>query len=131
MDEVFNPIDLHYFMDGYSHGLDPAVLRYNCIKSFRIRDMNEAFRCGFESGRKEYESLNGKLCNGVPYQILNARALNECLLLGSLGMPLEKDAYNCEQQAEMKRWYEWGYSRNDRTPYEEMKEYLSECGISI
>ena len=107
MDDIFNPVYRKDYISGYSSGLNPFLQ----ISSYSQK--SQAFISGFDSGRLEYESLNGSVSDGIPNQIVTDRVLEEFLLAGMLGMNIDADGYTPYQINCIEKWYESGVEKYD------------------
>ncbi len=107
MDDIFNPVYRKDYISGYSSGLNPFLQ----ISTYRQK--SRAFASGFESGRLEYESLNGSVSDGIPNQIVTDKVLEEFLLAGMLGMNIDADRYTPYQINCIEKWYESGVEKYD------------------
>ncbi|HEX8270635.1 MAG TPA: hypothetical protein VF581_12145 [Flavobacterium sp.] len=105
MENLSNPKYHKQYLQGYAFGNNPAFAEFedinNCTREFK----SEAFKSGFASGRSEYERINGPLSHGIPHQILSQKILQEFLMLGRLGMPLEASEYSEHQQKVIQQYY--------------------------
>jgi hypothetical protein len=107
MDNIFNQVYRKDYISGYSSGLNPFLQ----ISSYSQK--SQAFISGFDSGRLEYESLNGSISDGIPNQIVTDKVLEEFLLAGMLGMNIDADGYTPYQINCIEKWYESGVEKYD------------------
>jgi len=106
MENIFNPIYRKDYLAGYSTGIDP-LLKDNFYQN------NDAFRSGFNSGRADYERMNGSLVYGVPEKIVTNAVLEDFLLAGLLGMSINADGYTPYQMLIIEKWYQSGIEQYD------------------
>ena len=107
MDNIFNQVYRKDYISGYSSGLNPLLQ----ISSYSQK--SQAFISGFDSGRLEYESLNGSISDGIPNQIVTDKVLEEFLFAGMLGMNIDADGYTLYQINCIEKWYESGVEKYD------------------
>ena len=69
MKKIFSPAYREHYFEGYSMGLNP-FLEFNYAKS------NEAFITGFDSGRSDYERMNG--CTDVRMRMKAGGRVTDC-----------------------------------------------------
>jgi hypothetical protein len=131
MEDLRDPLYRKLYLDGYVFGQNPAFLDCEDIAKSAPRYNNRAFLNGFQTGRKDYEKLNGKLNDGVPRKILTTKILGRFTQSGQLGMPLEAVGYNSHQLKYIKEYYAKG--RSNYVPENDFNLYLllSENGIKI
>jgi hypothetical protein len=122
MKKIFTIADKQHYFDGYSTGLDP-------LKQFKNIENNEAFVMGFNSGRSDYERMNGCISNGIPQKIVTDEILEDYLLSGVLGLPIDADGYTSHQSDLIEKWYQSGIEKYD--PYQSIGlfEILEKNGI--
>ncbi len=116
-------------MNGYTFGQNPIFLDFEDLTTVAPQYNNEAFLAGFKSGRIKYERINGKLTDGIPTKVLTDKILQDFLLAGELGMPMESEGYTDHQKTYIAKYYRSGCqyynSDNDISLY----SMLSEFGI--
>jgi len=78
MKDIFNPVYREDYLKGYATGLDPFVFA-------SLKRNNKAFNFGFLSGRQEYESMNGRIVDGIPERIVTKKHWKIFFLLDCWG----------------------------------------------
>jgi len=121
---IFSPIYRQDYFEGYELGLNPH-------KSSMIVSKSEAFYTGFESGRLDYESRNGKISNGIPKKIVTNKVLEEFLLAGLLGLRIDTDGYTLFQLNVIEKWYQSGIEKYDPNQTNYLVSILEKDGIEI
>ncbi|WP_366182771.1 hypothetical protein [Flavobacterium ovatum] len=107
MEDIFDPVYRQGYIEGYSLGLNPFYqLNYS------IRNC-QAFNSGFNSGRSDYERLNGKIVNGIPNRIVTKKVLDEFQLAGMLGMSIDSEGFTAYQLNVIEEWYKSGVEKYD------------------
>jgi len=106
MENIFNPVYRKDYLAGYSIGLNP-FLKNNLYQN------NDAFSSGFNSGRSDYERMNGNLTNGIPDKIVTNAVLEDFLLAGLLGMRIDASGYTSYQMHIIEKWYQSGIEQYD------------------
>jgi hypothetical protein len=124
MRKIFSIAYKQDYFDGYSTGLDP-------FKQFKIIEDNEAFVVGFNSGRSDYERMNGCISNGIPQRIVTDEVLEDFLLAGLLGLPVDADGYTSHQIDLIEKWYQSGIEKYDPDQSISLFEILEKNGILI
>lgn len=122
MKNIFNPIYIQDYLEGYSNGLDP----YSKAKN---DGPNSAFNEGFDSGRTYYENLNGSILNGIPKKIITEKILEEFLMAGLLGFNIDTEGYTHFQISILVKWYQSGIEKYDPIQNEYLLTILEENGI--
>ena len=107
MENIFDPIYRHGYMEGYSYGLNPFL---NLISS---QQNCQAFNSGFECGRSDYQRLNGKIIDGIPNRIVTKKILDEFQLAGMLGMSIDSEGFTAYQLSIVEYWYKIGIENYD------------------
>ena len=113
----------HYF-EGYSIGLNP-FLEFNYLMK------NEAFITGFNSGRSEYERMNGFICDGIPQRIVTDKVLEDFLIAGLLGLPIDDHGYTLHQVDMIEEWYQSGVEKYEPNQSISLFKLLEKNGILI
>ena len=121
---IFSPIYRQDYFEGYALGLNPH-------KSRMIIDKSDAFYSGFNSGRLDYESMNGSIRNGIPKIIVTNKVLEEFLLAGLLGLNIETDGYTLFQLNVIEKWYQSGIEKYDPNQTNYLISILEKEGIEI
>ena len=113
------------YFDGYSNGQDPFLLIDNSKSSV-------AYISGFNSGRMDYEEMNGQVAKGIPKQIVTIKILEEFLLSGLLGLDIEEiDDYTAYQLNIISKWYQSGIEKYDPSQSTYLFEVLENIGILV
>lgn len=121
--DIFNPSYRKDYLDGYSNGQNPLFQ----IDSERS---NIAYISGFNSGRMDYEEINGQIAKGIPQRIVTVKILEEFLLAGLLGLSLEDlDNYTSYQLNIIFKWYQSGVEKYDPSTNNYLFEILDTIGI--
>jgi hypothetical protein len=121
---IFSPIYRQDYFEGYELGLNPHKSSINIDKS-------EAFYSGFDSGRLDYESRNGSICNGIPKTIVTNKVLEEFLLAGLLGLSIGTEGYTLFQLNVIEKWYQSGVEKYDPNQTNYLISILDKEGIEI
>jgi hypothetical protein len=122
--KIFSTSYRQDYFQGYSNGMNP-LLKINSKKS------TIAYISGFNSGRMDYEEMNGKIAYGIPKHIVTIKILEEFLLAGLLGLTLEDDEYTPYQLEIISKWYQSGVEQYDPSHSTYLFEILEENGIEI
>ena len=120
---VFDIVYRQEYLEGYSIGSNPYT-------EFSKKN-SQAFIAGFNSGRSDYESMNGQIIDGIPQQIVTSSVLEDFLLSGLLGLNVETNGYNSCQLRVLEEWYESGTEKYDPNESDYLSEILKMNGISI
>ncbi len=122
---VFSTTYRQDYFEGYSDGQNPFVLidiKKNCF----------AYISGFNSGRMDYEEMNGQISKGIPQRIVTMKVLEDFLLAGLLGLQLEEtNNYTAYQLNIIQKWYQSGVEKYDPEQSNYLFEILENCGIGI
>jgi hypothetical protein len=123
--EIFSPPYLQDYLDGFENGRNPFLVI--------DRDKNTlAYIFGFNSGRMDYEEMNGKISDGIPNRIVTIKVLEEFLLAGLLGLGIEdEDTYTLHQQTVISKWYQSGVEKYDPYQSTDLSEILENNGIQM
>jgi hypothetical protein len=121
---IFSPVYRQDYFRGYSIGLNP-FLKVNRKKN------TEAFNLGFNSGRMDYEEMNGFTIKGIPHRIVTIKVLEEFLLAGLLGLRIDTIGYNSYQLQGIAKWYQSGIEKYDPNQSMYLFEILEENGIHM
>jgi hypothetical protein len=123
--DIFNPSYRQDYLDGYSNGQNP-LLQIDSERS------NVAYISGFNSGRMDYEEMNGQIAKGIPQRIVTVKILEEFLLAGLLGLSLEDlDNYTSYQLNIIAKWYQSGVEKFDSNHSIYLFEILKNIGIQV
>lgn len=113
------------YFQGYSNGQNP-FLQIDSKKN------SVAFISGFNSGRMDYEEMNGQISKGIPQRTVTIKVLEEFLLAGLLGLSIEDtDDYSAYQLNIISKWYQSGVEKYDPSQSLYLFEILEENGIQI
>jgi hypothetical protein len=122
---VFNSSYRHDYLEGYSIGQNP-FLQIDCKNS------NVAYISGFNSGRMDYEEMNGQVAKGIPQRIVTIKVLEEFLLSGLLGLRIEDlENYTSHQINIISKWYQSGVEKYDPNHSIYLFEILKAAGIQV
>lgn len=121
---IFSQVYRQDYFEGYALGLNPR-------KSRMIIDKSDAFYSGFNSGRLDYESMNGSISNGIPKIIVTNKVLEEFLLAGLLGLNIETDGYTIFQLNVIVKWYQSGIEKYDPIQTNYLVSILEKNDIEI
>nr|WP_314896455.1 hypothetical protein [uncultured Flavobacterium sp.] len=124
MKKIFSPAYRQDYVEGYSIGLNP-------FQQFNTAKKNDAFISGFNSGRSDYERMNGYISEGIPQRIITDKVLEDFLIAGLLGLPFEADGYTSHQINMIEKWYQSGIEKYDPNQSICLFEILEENGILI
>lgn len=123
MQNIFNPVYRKDYFKGFSEGLNPTL----ALK----KTYSEAFLEGFQMGREEYESLNGKISNSIPKLIVTTKVLEDFLLAGMLGMNIDESGYTPFQIEVIQKWYLSGVEKYDVYSNRSLLSILDNKGIEL
>ncbi|HQZ25942.1 MAG TPA: hypothetical protein PLD18_11645 [Flavobacterium sp.] len=113
------------YFDGYSNGQNPFLLMDN-------KKSSVAYISGFNSGRMDYEEMNGQISKGIPKRIVTIKVLEEFLLSGLLGLDIEEISdYTAYQLNVISKWYQSGIEKYDPTHSIYLFEVLEDRGIQV
>jgi hypothetical protein len=113
------------YFEGYSNGMNPFLQIDNKKNSL-------AFISGFNSGRMDYEELNGQISKGIPQRTVTIKVLEEFLLAGLLGLSIEDtEGYTAFQLNIIAKWYQSGIEKYDPSQSTYLFEILEEKGIEV
>ena len=124
MKKIFSPAYRQHYFEGYSIGLNP-FLEFNYAKR------NEAFIAGFDSGRSDYERMNGCISDGIPECIVTNKILEDFLLSGLLGLSIDTEGYTSYQMNLIEKWYQSGVEKYEPNQSIALFELLEKNGIQI
>lgn len=113
------------YFQGYSNGMNPLL-------KIKRKKSNIAYISGFNSGRMDYDEMNGKIENGIPQRILTMKILEEFLLAGLLGLRLDDtDEYTPHQMGIILKWFQSGIESYDPTHSTYLLEVLEDIGVEV
>jgi len=121
---IYSPAYRQDYFEGYSNGLNP-FLQVNCDNK------GDAFNSGFDSGRMDYEGMNGSIIEGIPQRIVTNKVLEDFLLSGLLGLSIETDGYTSFQLNIIAKWYLSGIEKYDPNESIYLFRILEKNGIEI
>ncbi|MFV5696127.1 hypothetical protein ACM55G_11900 [Flavobacterium sp. LB3P122] len=124
MKKIFSPAYREDYLKGYSMGLNP-------FQQFNAGKKNDAFIAGFSSGRLDYERMNGYVSEGIPQRIVTDKILEDFLIAGLLGLPIDDDGYTSHQIDMIEKWYQSGIEKYDPNQSIILFELLEKNGILI
>jgi len=124
MENIFNPVYRQDYFKGYSIGSNPYAKSNN-------KRYSEAFNSGFDSGRMDYERMNGLIATGIPELIVTNKVLEDFLLAGLLGMAIDADGYTPYQIDIIEEWYQSGIEKYDPNESIYLFAILEKNGIEI
>lgn len=124
MKNIFNPIYRKDYLEGYTTGLNP----YSEVKN---NTLNSAFNEGFDSGRLDYERINGSVISGIPKKIITEKNLEEFLMAGLLGINIDTEGYTHFQISLLLKWYQSGIEKYNPKQNTYLLDILEENGIEI
>ena len=120
---IYSPIFRKDYLVGYSNGLNPFI-QVNPKSS-------KALLYGFNSGRMDYENMNGFIVDGIPELIVTIKVLEDFLLAGILGLSIETEGYTMFQLNVISKWYQSGVEKYDPNESICLFEILEQNGISM
>lgn len=123
MKEIFSTAYRQDYLKGLSVGLNP-FLEFNSAMN------NDAFIAGFNSGRSDYERMNGYISDGIPQRIVTNSILEDFLIAGLLGLSIDAEGYNSHQINLIEKWYHSGVEKYDPNQSISLFEILEKNGIS-
>lgn len=113
------------YFDGYSNGQNPFLLMDN-------KKSSVAYISGFNSGRMDYEEMNGQISKGIPKRFVTIKVLEEFLLSGLLGLDIEEtDDYTSYQLNIILKWYQSGIEKYDPSHSTYLFAILENNGIQV
>jgi hypothetical protein len=122
---IFSSTYRQDYFDGHSNGQNP-FLQMDSEKS------SVAYISGFNSGRMDYEEMNGQISKGIPKQFVTIKVLEEFLLSGLLGLDIEQtDDYTPYQLNVISKWYQSGVEKYDPSHSTYLFEVLEDNGIQL
>lgn len=122
---IFSTTYRQEYFQGYSNGFNP-FLEINSEKN------SVAFISGFNSGRMDYEEMNGRIVEGIPQHIVTTKVLEDFLLAGLLGLSIEDtNKYTSYQINIISKWYQSGVEKYDPSQSIYLSSILEESGIQL
>tara|TARA_R110000868_G_scaffold146220_3_gene366960 strand:- start:4103 stop:4477 length:375 start_codon:yes stop_codon:yes gene_type:complete len=123
MKKIFSSTYRKDYFEGYSIGSDPFLPFSGTKKA--------GFIAGFKSGRLDYERMNGCISNGIPDRFVTEKVLEDFLIAGMFGLPIDADEYTAYQINIISKWYQSGIEKYDPNEHNNLLELLEENGIDI
>lgn len=124
-DKIFSPPNLQDYLQGFENGRNPFM-------AIDTEKNSMAYLFGFNSGRMDYEEMNGKISDGIPNRIVTIKVLEEFLLAGLLGLGIENaDDYTVHQQKVISEWYQSGVEKYDPSHSNYLFEILENRAIEM
>lgn len=124
MKNIYSTAYKQDYLNGYSVGLNPFM-------ELNLGKNNQAFISGFNSGRSDYERMNGYVVNGIPQRIVTNKVLEDFLLSGLVGLSVDTDGYTLGQISIIEEWYQSGVEQYDPSESNYLFKILEKNGISI
>lgn len=124
MKQTYSTTYLKEYYEGYLMGVNPFT-------SYQSVQTNEAIFAGFQSGRSDYERMNGSLSAGIPQRIVTDKVLEDFLLAGLLGMPIDVDDFTPHQINTIALWYQSGVEKYEPSQHDILYNLLAEVGIAL
>jgi hypothetical protein len=124
MKQSYNATYVKEYYEGYTMGINPFSSSY-------IVQTNAAIHAGFQSGRTEYERINGCVSAGIPTRIVTDKVLEDFLLAGMLGMPIDTDNYTPYQINTIVVWYQSGVEKYEPSQFDTLFDLLNEIDIAF
>lgn len=124
MKKLFNDLYRKNYYRGLAIGLDPYLEFNEAMK-------NEAVIAGFIAGRMEYERLNGCISNGIPDRIVTDKILEDFLIAGLLGLPIDDEGFTSHQLGLIAEWYQSGVEKYEPNQSILLTEILEKQGIAL
>lgn len=121
---IYSPTYRKKYFEGYSNGFNPFVQIDSVEKG-------DAFNSGYTSGSMDYESMNGKISEGIPLRIVTKKILEDFLLAGMIGLKVDSDDYNNFQISVIRKWYLCGVEMYDPNESIYLFNILEKNGIQI
>ena len=75
--------------------------------------------------------MNGCITDGIPQRIVTDKVLEDFLVAGLLGLPIDADGYTLHQINMIEKWYQSGIEKYDPNQSISLFEILEENGILI
>lgn len=124
MNDIFNPTYREAYLNGYCIGMNPTI-------QTDLSDDSDAFIDGFNAGRRDYESWNGSLDNGIAIRVITKEVLEDFLLSGLLGLNIDTNDYTPYQLNVLSKWYQSGTEKYEPKNSLYLFSILEENGIQI
>ncbi|MCF6141558.1 hypothetical protein L1S34_09700 [Flavobacterium sp. K77] len=124
MKRILNDLYRQNYYRGLAIGLDPYLEFNDAMK-------NEAIIAGFIAGRIEFERLNGSISNGIPERIVTDKILEDFLIAGLLGLPIDDEGYTAHQLGLIAEWYQSGVEKYEPNQSNLLIEILEHNGIEM
>ena len=124
MKQTYNATYVKEYYEGYSMGVNP-------FSTSDFIEYSEAIVAGFQSGRSEYERMNGFVSGGIPNRILTDKILEDYLLAGMLGMSIDTFGYTPYQINAIVLWYQSGVEKYEPFQFESLFEVLEDLEVEL
>ncbi|MBQ0908236.1 hypothetical protein KBJ98_05925 [Flavobacterium sp. F-328] len=124
MKRIINDVYRQNYYRGLAIGLDPYLEFNDAMK-------NEAVIAGFIAGRMEYERLNGCISKGIPERIVTDKILEDFLIAGLLGLPIDDEGYTAHQLGLIAEWYQSGVEKYEPHVNVLLNDLLEVNGIEM
>ncbi len=124
MKKIYSPTYLKKYSEGYSKGLNP-------FEQINSNNSNKAYITGFNSGRSDYQRMNGYIKDGIPQRIVTDKVLEDFLVSGLLGLSVDTIGYTSYQIEIISKWYQSGTEKYDPNMSVCLFEILEQNGIEI
>lgn len=124
MNDIFNPTYREAYLKGYCLGMNPKIQP-------DLSEDSNAFINGFNAGRREYESWNGSIENGIPIREITKEVLEDFLLSGLLGLNIDTNDYTPHQLNVLSKWYQSGTEKYEPNNSLYLFSVLEKYGIQI
>ena len=122
---IFSSTYRQDYFDGYANGQNPFLV-------IDKKKSSVAYISGFNSGRMDYEEMNGQISKGIPKRIVTIKVLEEFLLSGLLGLDIEEiGGYTSYQINIISKWYQSGIEKYDPSHSTYLFEILEDKGIQV
>jgi len=122
---IFSSTYRQDYFDGYANGQNPFLV-------IDKKKSSVAYISGFNSGRMDYEEMNGQISKGIPNRIVTIKVLEEFLLSGLLGLDIEEiGGYTSYQINIISKWYQSGIEKYDPSHSTYLFEILEDKGIQV
>lgn len=124
MRKIFSIAYKQDYNKGYAIGLNP-FLEYNSNMQ------NDACIAGFNAGRSDYERMNGFIRDGIPSRVVTEKVLEDFLIAGLLGLPIDDSGYTSYQLGIIAEWYQSGTEKYEPDYSVSLLNVLDSIGIEM
>ncbi|HWR93832.1 MAG TPA: hypothetical protein VN192_01365 [Flavobacterium sp.] len=122
--KIFDIAYRQEYFEGYSIGSNPQM-------QFSNTNNSQAFIAGFDSGRLDYERMNGPIIEGIPQKIVTSSVLEDFLISGLLGLSVDTNGFTPYQLNVIANWYQSGTEKYDPNQSIYLYEILKMNGIEL